>query len=826
MGGYSKGGKQGRSYERNDRGRGYGGGGGGERYPRRDDRDRDMRAGRGAYDGRYRDGPPPRAFERGGAGGGARREERSGSPRGRGGGERDHPPPRSFDKARSRSRSRSRSRDRGRGRMDDTPAPRTFQKGCARREERAPPRSRSRSRDGRPAPRTFTKGCARQADRDARSRSRSRSPGRHDMDRRGGGRSSDDGGRPPRSRSRSRGRDAPRSFEKGAVTKTFAKAGGAAAAPKAAEAGALAVLQEQIAKLNEQNQLLLQQQQQILQARELSESEEDPASPRDRRRRPRDHRDRRRRRERSPGRERRRRRRRDRSATSEDASTDEAVPERDGRDRRGLSHMQSVLRRAGAEAAAARGRQRRSSTPSTPHDASSGFAEFAHSVSLDDYGDDDEGSVMDDGEGGSAFGFEKPLGDIAQDGGAGAAPPASGKKMFLKGGGVVHLQDLRRTTEPEPEPAAAAGKKVFLKGGASRFVPDDDDDEDDEDDDLDAELNRYVQKSAAGSTSPPPAHVHVLASGKTFVKAGGAAKAASGASPTPAFLGKSASPAPELIVGTSTELEKEYHRGEKNVEVGNVRPVSVLKKAFEHITAKHPDVSAAMADYPWLRSQLKAIRQDLVVQGISSGFTWDVYQYAMKLALRAHDGGEFMKCLAQLKRMEGALERDGVVPEKAVMEMCAYRILFHCLKENAQHVQDEVARLPPRAKKHGCIKHALATVKAHAGRNYHRLALLIPLAPNLGGQIFKWFLPALREAAYVRTLKSYRDLPLTALRGKLFFAPNGDDDAALKHFLKEHRGVKSASAPGALDCVLSLKNANSVKEANCNPQFADLRRSK
>lgn len=43
----------------------------------------------------------------------------------------------------------------------------------------------------------------------------------------------------------------------------------------------------------------------------------------------------------------------------------------------------------------------------------------------------------------------------------------------------------------------------------------------------------------------------------------------------------------------------------------------------------------------YVLDQLKAIRQDLVVQGISNKFTVEVYEYNAKIALKARNLNEF-----------------------------------------------------------------------------------------------------------------------------------------------------------------------------------------
>lgn len=83
------------------------------------------------------------------------------------------------------------------------------------------------------------------------------------------------------------------------------------------------------------------------------------------------------------------------------------------------------------------------------------------------------------------------------------------------------------------------------------------------------------------------------------------------------------------IVGQCQELEKSYFRLTTEVDPAKVRPEPVLKEAFCRLKKiwKESDRREYVLD------QLKAIRQDLVVQGISDEFTVKVYEYNIKRAI-------------------------------------------------------------------------------------------------------------------------------------------------------------------------------------------------
>lgn len=103
----------------------------------------------------------------------------------------------------------------------------------------------------------------------------------------------------------------------------------------------------------------------------------------------------------------------------------------------------------------------------------------------------------------------------------------------------------------------------------------------------------------------------------------------------------------EPIVGRCTKLEKAYFRLTTEPNENEIRPEEVLKRALERLKgiwketrdAECAPVVVVMCRY--VLDQLKAIRQDLVVQGIANAFTVQVYEYNAKIALKAHNLNEF-----------------------------------------------------------------------------------------------------------------------------------------------------------------------------------------
>ena len=105
------------------------------------------------------------------------------------------------------------------------------------------------------------------------------------------------------------------------------------------------------------------------------------------------------------------------------------------------------------------------------------------------------------------------------------------------------------------------------------------------------------------------------------------------------------------IVGKCMNLEKAYFRLTTVPNENDIRPEDVLKKAFLRLKTIWKETKDAKCVFScflmdsYVLDQLKAIRQDLVVQGISNAFTVEVYEYNAKIALKARNLDEFNQVL-------------------------------------------------------------------------------------------------------------------------------------------------------------------------------------
>lgn len=143
--------------------------------------------------------------------------------------------------------------------------------------------------------------------------------------------------------------------------------------------------------------------------------------------------------------------------------------------------------------------------------------------------------------------------------------------------------------------------------------------------------------------------------------------------------------AAKAIVGTCQELEKEYFRLNEVPHPSAVRPAPILRRALALLQEKFDKTAAEdrenyYKEYLW--TQLKAIRQDLLVQNIRDEFAVQVYETHARIALQCADLNEYNQCQTQL--MEHY--RDGL--QGSCNEFRAYRLLYYVYLQSNPKFQD------------------------------------------------------------------------------------------------------------------------------------------
>jgi SAC3 family protein LENG8/THP3 len=208
------------------------------------------------------------------------------------------------------------------------------------------------------------------------------------------------------------------------------------------------------------------------------------------------------------------------------------------------------------------------------------------------------------------------------------------------------------------------------------------------------------------------------------------------------------------IVGTCQVLEKDYFRLTSAPDPSTVRPLDVLKHSLALIKRKWKN---SEAEYLYICSQLKAVRQDLTVQNIRNDFMVEVYETHARIALECGDLNEYNQCQTQLKQLYDS----GMIG--AEMEFTAYRILYYVYLQGNKKYQNGssdlsgiLISLSERAKRHPAVIHALSVRQSIRRENFHRFFQLYKTTPNMGAYILDHMLDGLRLQVLFRMCKAYK----------------------------------------------------------------------
>ncbi|KAI9175985.1 hypothetical protein H9P43_006349 [Blastocladiella emersonii ATCC 22665] len=208
------------------------------------------------------------------------------------------------------------------------------------------------------------------------------------------------------------------------------------------------------------------------------------------------------------------------------------------------------------------------------------------------------------------------------------------------------------------------------------------------------------------------------------------------------------------IIGTSTALEKSYLRLTSAPNPADFRPLPVLEKAFAFLQDKW----SAERNYIYMCDQLKALRQDLLVQRIQNEFTVQVYEMHARIALEMQDFGEFNQCQTQLI----ALYERGI--RGCRMEFTAYRVLYYVFTKSHRDMKQLLRTLTPAEFDDHYVQQALAVRDAALRGDYPALFRAYRDADLLMGT---YLLDPLLARERVKALwvltKSHMTVPLAAV---------------------------------------------------------------
>lgn len=218
------------------------------------------------------------------------------------------------------------------------------------------------------------------------------------------------------------------------------------------------------------------------------------------------------------------------------------------------------------------------------------------------------------------------------------------------------------------------------------------------------------------------------------------------------------------IIGTCTDLEKNYFRMIDTPDPSEVRPEYILKKSLNMLEEKW---SKKLNDYKYFDEQFRSMRQDLTVQLIQNEFTVKVYETNAKIALESHDISQFNQCQSALI----PLYEKGIKGHKN--EFFAYRILYTALCQDKENISIlKIIKQKFKNKKNLSfeINHAIQVMKSLNEPNYFNFFKLYKNAPNMGKYLIEPFIPRLRIKGLLYLAYGYfSEVPIDVIVEKLGF---------------------------------------------------------
>lgn len=219
------------------------------------------------------------------------------------------------------------------------------------------------------------------------------------------------------------------------------------------------------------------------------------------------------------------------------------------------------------------------------------------------------------------------------------------------------------------------------------------------------------------------------------------------------------------VKGTCSELEKDFFRLTAPPKAHLVRPQPILEKHLTNLKKmwkQRKKGKGQYHEYNWFCSQLKAIRQDLVVQRIFNDFAVKAYETHARIALEEGDLNEYNQSQTQLKELYEQLKHENVELENE-NEFIAYRIIYHVfLTGNKKYeggstdILNIMISLTSEQQDNDAISHALKVRAAVADNDYHTFFKLRKRCPNLGVYLMDAIMPQMRASAMRCMMLAYR----------------------------------------------------------------------
>ncbi|CAF4346967.1 unnamed protein product [Rotaria socialis] len=195
----------------------------------------------------------------------------------------------------------------------------------------------------------------------------------------------------------------------------------------------------------------------------------------------------------------------------------------------------------------------------------------------------------------------------------------------------------------------------------------------------------------------------------------------------------------DILIGTCEELEKNYLRLTSAPNPSTIRPLAILEQAFPFVLNKYQ----LNNDWSYISSQLKSIRQDLIVQSIRNDFALLVYEENARLALEMGDRDQFVQCQTQVETLY-----DSGCNRTHLMEFLSYRLLYSLLLGDCQRVNRTLIDIHEEklsSRKSNDIDIVLDFCSSFRRKNYTQLFILYKSLPRRACCVVNFFIDIYRK---------------------------------------------------------------------------------
>lgn len=232
------------------------------------------------------------------------------------------------------------------------------------------------------------------------------------------------------------------------------------------------------------------------------------------------------------------------------------------------------------------------------------------------------------------------------------------------------------------------------------------------------------------------------------------------------------------IVGTSTNLEKEYLRiaGDQDIDPSKVRPLAILKESLHYCLDKYNQNQ----NYEYISEQLRSIRQDLSVQHIEDPFTVEVYETHTKLAILNKDWSNANQSMVQLEIYYA--KKLGIFQN--ICEFWKYRIIYLFGVEDIDGLCSFVPKIDNNVLQSRDVQFAIYLWEISQSGEWMKYFSIMKKADPYVASVMSLKAQNLRVTALSCICRGFRYLTLEDYRTFLCYDENEDD--LLRQFLSEY----------------------------------------